>query len=97
MNIRNIRKLIDYGQKHADAKKALDAWHNEVKHAQWKKPDDIREQFPRASIVGNNRAVFRIRGNKFRIVVVVKYTIGNVYIKFVGTHAEYDKINAKEI
>ncbi len=97
MRIVNVKEIYNYGKKHADAKKSLDAWHNEVKHAEWKKPDDILAQFRRASIVGDNRAVFRIRGNRFRIVVVVIYTASIVQIKFVGTHAEYDKIDAKEI
>jgi mRNA interferase HigB len=97
MKIVGAKKIVDYGRKHADAKKALDSWHNEAKHACWKVPDDVRGQFPRASIVGDDRVVFRIRGNHFRIVVVVKYTIGNVYIRFVGTHAEYDKIDVKDI
>jgi len=97
MNIRNIRKLIDYGQKHADAKRALDAWHNEVKYAQWEKPSDILVRYTTASILPKDRVVFRIKGNHFRMVVVVKYTISDVHIRFIGTHAEYDKIDAKEI
>jgi len=92
---RNI--IDDFSQKHVDAKKALDAWHNEARHAQWKVPDDVLNRFPRGSVVGDDRFVFRIKGNHFRMVVVVKYTIGLVRIKFIGTHAEYDKIKSKEI
>lgn len=81
----------------ADAKQPLDAWFREVKKAQWTTPADIKEKYKSASIVGDNRVVFNIAGNKYRLVVRINYKAKIVYIRFIGTHREYDKINAEEV
>ena len=84
-------------RKHSSASRQLRAWLSETKHAQWSDPHELRERYPSASIVGNNRVVFNIRGNNFRLVTQVNYERGFVRIRFFGTHAEYDRIDASEV
>ena len=97
MRIISKRTLVRYWERHPDCEQALRAWHDEVVHAQWKTPQDIKRQFVSASFVANNRVVFNIRGNQHRLIVAVAYVLGAVYIKFVGSHAEYDKIDAATV
>ncbi|AIO31514.1 hypothetical protein DM39_1747 [Burkholderia cenocepacia] len=73
------------------------AWHAEASKAVWKTPQDIKNQYASASFVGKNRVVFNIKCNDFRLIVAVAYQIGVVYVKFVGTHAEYDKVDAAAV
>jgi mRNA interferase HigB len=81
----------------ADAEAALQSWHDEALKASWKTPQDIKAQYRSASICGNNRVVFNIAGNKYRLVVEMQYSAGIAWVKFVGTHAEYDKINVENV
>ena len=97
MRVISRRKLIDFWAKHADAKEALEVWFREAKAARWEPPEDIKRRYPKASILPGNRVVFDIKGNTYRLVVVVIYQFGTVYLRFVGTHAEYDKIDATTI
>ena len=90
-------KLKNFSEKHPESKLPIDTWYNFVKKAKWKNGDDIKRHYSNASILKSNRAVFRIGGNKYRIVVKIEYTLKIVYIRFVGTHDEYNKINAEEI
>jgi len=80
-----------------DAQGALESWHDEALKAAWETPADIKAQFRHASICGNNRVVFNIGGNKYRLVVEVQYRCGIVWVKFVGTHAQYDRINVETV
>lgn len=82
---------------HGDAQTALEIWHDTVIKAEWKSPQDVKNQFGNASICANNRVVFNIAGNKYRLVVEIAYQIGVVWVKFIGTHAEYDKIDVETI
>jgi mRNA interferase HigB len=75
----------------------LRAWYQEACRAVWKGPFEIKAQFPTASILRSGRVVFNIGGNKFRLVVAVRYDLGIVFIRFVGTHTQYDRINAQEV
>ena len=75
----------------------MERWYQTAEAAQWTSFSDIREDFGSADSVGNQHYVFNIRGNKYRLVVVVKFLMGYVFIRFVGTHEEYDKIDAKTI
>jgi mRNA interferase HigB len=77
----------------ADAEQPLLAWFREVEEARWKGPADVRKLYGSADFVANNRVIFNIGGNKYRLVVAIKYSAGIVFIRFVGTHAEYDKID----
>ena len=90
-------KLTDFIKKHLNSKESLENWFLQVKEAKWENPTHLKAQFPKASIVGRGRAVFRLRGGAFRVVVLVKYSLGRVYIRFVGTHTEYDRIKVKEV
>ncbi|MCS6883360.1 MAG: type II toxin-antitoxin system HigB family toxin [Oscillochloridaceae bacterium] len=89
--------LREFWERHADAEQALKAWYYDVKHADWKTPGDIRKTYATASILANNRVVFNIRGNNYRLVVAVNYDFGIVCIGFVGTHQEYDQIDAERV
>lgn len=93
------RKLVEFYQSkgHEDAQTALERWYGIASHAEWKNLAEIKADFPATDYVGNQHYVFNIRGNKYRLVVVVKFTIGHIFIRFVGTHSEYDKIDASTI
>ncbi|MFD3266071.1 type II toxin-antitoxin system HigB family toxin [Phenylobacterium ferrooxidans] len=80
-----------------DAEEPLIAWHAEAKSAAWRSPADIKARYRSASFVSDNRVVFNIGGNKHRLVVHVSYGRGIVLIKFVGSHAEYDKIDVATV
>jgi len=97
MRIIKRKTLKTYWVQHSGTEQALEAWYNEVKHAEWNNTSDIKKRYPSASFLKDNRVVFNIKGNDLRLIVVVKYTIKTVYIRFIDTHAEYDKIDAKEI
>ena len=75
----------------------LQAWYADVKRADWSSPADIKQVYHTASFVANNRVVFNIRGNKYRVIVAVQYQFKIVFIRFVGTHAEYDKVDAATV
>lgn len=97
MRIIARRTLKVYWQTHASAEQPLRAWYAEAKAADWKSPADIKAWYAAASIIANNRIVFNIGGNKYRLVVAIRYDLGIIYIRFVGTHADYDKIDATTI
>lgn len=97
MRVLSRKILREFWEKHPDARQSLQAWYADVKHADWKKPSDIKSIYRNASFLSNNRVVFNIKGNIYRLIVVVQYNYGMVYIRFVGTHQEYDRINAETI
>jgi len=92
-----IKALKEFWKKHPDSEQPLRAWYAEAKNAEWEKPADISRLYRSASILANNRIVFNIKGNNYRLVVAINYNYRIVYIRYIGTHKEYDKINAKEI
>jgi mRNA interferase HigB len=79
------------------AEQPLKAWHDEVKKAMWNNFNDLKADFPKASIVGNGRVVFDIHGGAFRLIVKIEFKMNAVFIRFFGTHKEYDVINAREV
>lgn len=91
------RTLVQFYENHADAETPLLAWHDFVLKSEWKTPQDIKNDFATASFVGNNRMVFNIGGNNYRLVVEIAYQIGVVWVKFIGTHSDYDKIDVETI
>jgi len=97
MRVISKKVLLAFSEKHANAKQALLAWHGEAMKAAWMNPQDIKDRYSSASFVGKNRVVFNIKENDYRLIVAVAYRIGVVYIKFVGTHGEYDKIDASTV
>jgi len=97
MHIVAKKALVDFIRDHARAGPALLSWHAEAAKADWRTPQDIRNDYASASFVGKNRVVFNIKDNDYRLIVAIAYRVGVVYIKFVGTHAEYDKIDAATV
>ena len=97
MRIIAKKTLREFSQRHSDAEEPLLAWYREVKKADWDTPVALKEMYGNASIVGDNRAVFNIKGNDYRLVVKINYQHRVVYIRFVGTHAEYDAVDVKEV
>jgi mRNA interferase HigB len=100
MRIIAKRTLTDFVQNnphYSDAKAPLEAWHSEVKKAQWQTPTEIKAQYRNASILKSGRVVFNIAGNKYRLVVSINFPAQIVYIKFIGSHQEYDKINVNKL
>lgn len=97
MRIIARKTLVEYWQKHPDCEEALKSWFYEAKNADWKTPVEIKRIYRNVSILKNNRVVFNICGNKYRLVVIVHFTAGIIFIRFIGTHKEYDKINAEEV
>lgn len=91
------RTLIEFWKQHSDAEQQLKSWFAEAKNAQWRTPADVKRKFGSASIIADNRVVFNIAGNKYRLIVKIHYNTGFLYIRFIGTHAEYDKIDAETI
>jgi mRNA interferase HigB len=91
------RTLLAFWEKHPDARIPLQTWYHDVKHANWNSPAEIKASYRTASFLANNRVVFNIKGNHYRLVVVVIYAHEIVYIRFVGTHAAYDEIDATTI
>lgn len=92
MIIANKILLNDYVQRHSGAVKPLNRWLKEVSDAKWQNHQDLKETFPTADYVSNGRYVFNIGGNKYRLVAVVLFVGGVLEIRFIGTHADYDKI-----
>ncbi len=99
MTMRIIAKstLRKYWEAHPKIEEPLKAWYADVKNSSWKKPTDLRNTYATVSLLKNNRAVFNIKGNQFRIVVRINYFSGLVFIRFIGTHAEYDEVDAETI
>jgi len=89
--------LIDFYSVHKETKSQLEAWYYEVKNSNWDNPIEVKEKYGTASIVGGNKVVFNIKGNKFRLVTKINYQMKTVLLKFIGTHKEYDKINVEEM
>lgn len=97
MRVISKRALQLFWESHPDAISPLLAWYAEAIKATWQSPQIIKSQYKTASFLCDNRVLFNIGGNKYRLIVKINYPYGTVYIRFVGTHAEYDKINAEEI
>lgn len=91
------KKLKAFWERHPDVRQPLQAWYDDAKHAIWKSSADIKAVYRSASFVGNDRVVFNLKGNKYRLVVAIRYEYSIVFIRFVGTHQEYDRIDAAKI
>ena len=91
------KTLRDFWDKHPDCEQSLKSWYREAEKEIWKSPNVIKKHYPFASILENNRVVFNIKGNKYRLVIRINYEFGIIWIRFIGTHAQYDKINAEKI
>jgi mRNA interferase HigB len=97
MRVLSRSTLREFWKRHAGAEQPLKAWFAEAVRASWKRPQHVRNEYPSASFVADNRIVFNIAGNKYRLVVHVNYHYQTVYIKFIGTHAEYERIDVEKV
>jgi mRNA interferase HigB len=97
MRIISRRTLREFWAKHPDAEQSLRAWYANTQQANWQTPADIKHDYRNASFIANNRVVFNIKGNQYRLIVAVKYEYSIIYIRFVGTHQAYDKVDASAI
>ena len=99
MRIVSHRKIKEFYETygHYDSQTALARWYEIASKAEWKNLSDIKVDFPTTDYVGNQHYVFNIKGNDYRLVVVVKFTIGYIFIRFIGTHSEYNKIDCSTI
>ena len=97
MNVIARSTLQAFWQRHADAEEDLKAWYHEAHAAHWRSAADIKQRYARASIVTAERVVFDICGNRYRLVARINYASGTVFVRFVGTHAEYDRIDVESI
>lgn len=94
---RTLREFWQSKPEYADAKGPLEAWYYEAKKAEWTSPADIKKKYSSASILKSGRVIFNIAGNKYRLVVQIKFKVQIVYIRFIGTHRQYDKIDPEEV
>ena len=99
MRIIARRKLREFWEKseYKDSEQPLKAWFHDVKSMNWKNSAEVKEKYRNASIITNERVVFNIAGNKYRLIVAIKYEIKIVFIRFIGTHKQYDKVNPEKI
>ena len=97
MRIITLRTLKNFWTENVDAEKSLKSWYAEAKDADWQTPAEIKAKYRSASILRDSRVVFNICGNKYRLVVKINYPYSTVYIRFIGTHRQYDQTNVEEI
>ncbi len=97
MRIISKKRLREFYERYEDAEQSLLSWCREVEKEDWDTPAEVKEKYRSASILRDNRVVFNIKGTKYRLVVKIKYEHRVVYIRFVGTHAQYDAIDAEEV
>lgn len=94
---RTLREFWESEPQYFDAKGPLEAWHEEVLKADWSNPKELKAQFRNASVVKNNRVVFNIKGNSYRLVVRINFDHKIVFVRFIGTHKQYDLIDVEVI
>ena len=95
--LRTIKKFIEVRPEYADAREPALAWYRQVLRADWETPAQLKREIRSASILRDGRAVFNIAGNKYRIVVWINYPYRVVYVRFIGTHSQYDRIDAQTV
>ena len=96
-NIVSRKKLRSFWRKYPDSEETLKTWYKVAMKAKWKTSNEVKTQYGNASVIGNNRIVFNICGNKYRLIVKFNYEMQWCWIRFVGSHAAYDKVDALEI
>jgi len=99
MRIISKKTLKDFYEqsKYIDSRSSLEAWHKEVLKLDWNNPNEVKEMYRSASIIGNEKVVFNIAGNKYRLIVAINYHAKIVFIKFIGTHKQYDNVNMEDL
>lgn len=89
--------LREFWEKHNDCEQQLKSWYQEASNAEWTNSNEIKLEYPTASIIGDNRVVFNSKGNAYRLIIKINFDYQMIWIRFIGTHSEYDKVNAKTI
>lgn len=97
MRIISRRTLREFWERHADSEEQLKAWFRETQKASWKNSNELKAEYPSASVLKGNKIVFNIKGNNYRLIVKINFEFQIAWILFIGTHAAYDKINANEL
>jgi mRNA interferase HigB len=97
MHVIAVKALREFWERHPDAEGSLRAWYDEARRARWQSAQDIRARYAHASFVGTERVIFNIGGNKYRLIAVVRCRTATIFVRFVGTHADYDRIDARTI
>ena len=99
MKIISKKRLKDFYEqaKYSDSKSALESWHKEVLKLDWNNPNEVKRMYRSASIIGNEKVVFNIAGNKYRLIVRINYDAKIIFIKFIGTHKQYDNVNMEDL
>ena len=97
MRILSRSTLRAFWETHSNAEESLKAWYYEASRATWQSPADIKAVHRNASILANNRVVFNIKGNQYRLIVSIRYDLGIIFIRFIGTHSAYDKVDAETV
>jgi mRNA interferase HigB len=97
MRIIALATLRDFWKKHPDAEIPLRSWYTLASRSDWQSPSDVKSTYRNASVLVNNRIVFNIKGNDYRLIAAMHYNRGMMFVRFVGTHREYDKIDARTI
>lgn len=92
MRIITYKRILEFSKKYADAENPLNFWYHTVSAKEWNNFSDLRQTFNSSDYVGNNRYVFNIKGNDYRLVAIISFNAKKVYIRFIGTHSEYEKI-----
>ena len=97
MRVLAKRILREFWEIHPDTEEQLKSWYQETTKGKWPNPNYVKNEFPNSKLIPNNRVIFNIKGNQYRLVVRVNYKYQMVYVRFIGTHAEYDNIDSTKI
>lgn len=97
MRVISKKALRDFWIQHPDCEQQLKSWFKEAEVAEWKNPNHIKKDYPSANVLEDNRIVFNIKGNNYRLIIRINYSYKMIWIRFVGTHAQYNKIDATKI
>jgi mRNA interferase HigB len=91
------RTLKEFWEKHRDCEQQLKSWYQEVSKAQWSNPYETLQDYPNARIIESSRMIFNIKGNHYRLIIKINFKFGMIWIRFIGTHSEYDKIDPNTV
>lgn len=97
MRVISIKPLREFWKTHQQAEQPLKTWYQDIENANWKSPQELKRQYRNASIITGKRIVFNIKGNDYRLAVDIEFSIGIIFIVWIGTHAEYDNIDIKKV
>jgi mRNA interferase HigB len=97
MNIYNRSSLVSFYNKHPDCKETIEKWYHDVQSKNWKRPGEVTRDFNTARTIKNNRAIFKINQNDYRLIAEINYQKGWLFVKFIGTHAQYDAVDAEKV